>query len=358
MRFIRDIIFEKRGTRMAAPPVQAVDEIDTPSAVIDDPWSEAELNAFGQDLDAVEPAALPDDADLDMPEPAAASPAVMTFPEADAPGETPVDAPAFDSAPQPVTGMAGREDAARDTDFAALFETDEEDSAMLDAPALDAIEPLLLRRAAPVERAMAETSRQAAPIAVAPSQTPAPEVEDLPFVSVEAALDGAIQVPPPAAGRGSNRSGRVKTRLLGFTPEAYAMADPIERAEARESAAFPVGWLVVVAGPGRGAAFALQDGVSRVGRGEDQAVSLNFGDNSISRENHLSVAYDSEQNAFYIGQSGRANLVRLNNRPVLSTEQLRTGDQIRVGETTLRFVALCDEAFSWSENPSPHARHA
>ncbi len=182
-------------------------------------------------------------------------------------------------------------------------------------------------------------------------------LNEMPFVLARAAqrseeilTDVGVQMPPPAAGRGSNRSGHVKTRLLGFNPEALGMTSPFDKSEAKAKAdsTFPVGWLVVVAGPGHGAAFALHDGVARIGRGEDQEICLNFGDGSISRENHLSVAFDSEQNAFFIGQSGRSNIVRLNNKPLLSTEQVRSGDQIRVGETTLRLAALCGDDFSWT----------
>jgi FHA domain len=178
-------------------------------------------------------------------------------------------------------------------------------------------------------------------------------LKDMPFVSASTVLqeaeiltDAGLQMPPPAAGRGASRSGRVKTRLLGFNPDS--IANPFERADSKANDTFPVGWLVVVVGPGLGASFSLHEGVSRVGRGEDQTVCLNFGDNSISRENHISIAFDTEQNAFYVGQSGRSNIVRLNNKPLLSTEQVRSGDQIRVGETTLRLVALCGDAFSWS----------
>ena len=181
-------------------------------------------------------------------------------------------------------------------------------------------------------------------------------LSEMPYVSVQPASLPAeaaapFEVPPPAAGRGANRSGRVKTRLLGFDAESLGFSSPFEKADSRASDPFPVGWLVVVAGPGRGASFALHDGVSRVGRGEDQTVCLNFGDSSISRENHISIAYDSEQSAFYVGQSGRSNIVRLNNKPLLSTEQIRSGDQIRVGETVLRLAALCGGDFSWTANP-------
>ena len=208
-------------------------------------------------------------------------------------------------------------------------------------------------RAALAAEDLADGATPAAPMPTeAEDPDPHRSLNEMPYVSVQQAAPSSVfEVPPPAAGRGASRSGRVKTRLLGFDPESLGLGSPFEKAESQANDPFPVGWLVVVAGPGRGASFALHDGVSRVGRGEDQTVCLNFGDNSISRENHVSIAYDSEQSAFYIGQSGRSNIVRLNNKPLLSTEQIRSGDQVRVGETTLRLSALCGSDFSWTATP-------
>uniref|UniRef100_UPI0010812CE2 FHA domain-containing protein n=1 Tax=Tabrizicola caldifontis TaxID=2528036 RepID=UPI0010812CE2 len=111
---------------------------------------------------------------------------------------------------------------------------------------------------------------------------------------------------------------------------------------------FPTGWLVVKSGPGRGAAFALSQGVSQIGRGTDQTVALDFGDMAISRQNHASIAYDGATHRFHIGHGGKSNLVRLNGRPLLSTEELREGDEIQIGETTLVLKVLCTPAFNWS----------
>ena len=118
---------------------------------------------------------------------------------------------------------------------------------------------------------------------------------------------------------------------------------------------FPVGWIIVIEGPGRGSCFTLFNGVSQIGRGEEQAVRLNFGDTSISRNNHAAVAYDDEQSKFFLGHGGTSNLVRLNGRPVLSTEELSHGDAIRIGETTLKFIALCGEDFSWKNTDGEDA---
>jgi hypothetical protein len=166
---------------------------------------------------------------------------------------------------------------------------------------------------------------------------------------------------PPAAAPASTareaeaprKQGRVKTRLLGF--ENVSGTGNIDLAEkpiapkAAGFAMFPHGWMIVVSGPGRGASYPLLTGVSQIGRDEDQAVQLDFGDTSISRSNHAAIAFDDEERSFFIGHGGKSNLVRLNGKPLLSTERLRNGDMIRIGETMLRLVTLCDESFSWTD---------
>ncbi|MGB8622999.1 MAG: FHA domain-containing protein [Paracoccaceae bacterium] len=160
-----------------------------------------------------------------------------------------------------------------------------------------------------------------------------------------------VEVPTPSPGHSARRAGRVKTRLLGFEHSGQDGSDPFAAAKDAaepEERKFPVGWIVVVKGPGRGTAFTLYSGVSQIGRGSDQAVKLDFGDTTISRNNHAVVAYDPEQRKHFLGHGGKANIVRLNDMPVLSTETLTDGDLIRIGETTLRFVELCGRDFDWN----------
>jgi len=171
-------------------------------------------------------------------------------------------------------------------------------------------------------------------------------------------IEVPIEVPAPASGRSAPSAGRVKTRLLGFGGEMAARDPFTDPGNGGVRTCFPVGWLVIVAGPGRGHAFTLSPGVSHIGRGEDQAIRLDFGDTSISRSNHAAVAYDPEEGTFYLGHGGKANMVRLNNRPVLSTEPMSHGALIRIGETTLRFAAFCDGDFNWDQDgASDHASH-
>lgn len=163
---------------------------------------------------------------------------------------------------------------------------------------------------------------------------------------------------PAALAVDAPEDGGAKTRVLGFHAPSLE-TDPIS-AVARKSAhdvMFPAGWLVVVDGPGRGAFFAVSDSVSSVGRGTDQTICLNFGDASVSRQNHAAIAYDAEQNRFFLGHGNKSNIVRRNGQPVLSTEELSDGDVIRIGKTSLRFVALCGPDFTWDHTEDGEGGH-
>ncbi len=183
---------------------------------------------------------------------------------------------------------------------------------------------------------------------------PSVEVPPEPALPVETAPQAVTPAPPPPAPKPTARSGggRVKTRLLGFehaNPQATDVFEKASQSVKTEEIMFPVGWMVVIGGPGRGASIPIQAGASQIGRGEDQAIQLDFGDTTISRENHAAIAFDPEENTFFIGHGGKSNLVRLNGKPLLSTERLKDGDEVKIGETTLRLVALCGESFSWDK---------
>ncbi len=182
-----------------------------------------------------------------------------------------------------------------------------------------------------------------------------------PIGKEEAAIAAATANAPDPRPAGGRRANRVKTRLLGFASaeDLGANVFDAQRNKAPSGVVMePVGWLIVLDGPGRGASFPLLSGVSQIGRGADQAVRLDFGDTSISRDNHASIAFDEEQHKFFIGHGGKSNLVRLNNKPILSTEEMSHHDMIRIGETTLRFIALCGPEFSWTAPEGDNVDHA
>lgn len=203
------------------------------------------------------------------------------------------------------------------------------------------------------------TETPAAPEAEAPA-SPAVNIWDMePDDGSTALPETAPVLPTPspalasaAAARSQARSRRTKTRLIGFEKSDGDVVDLFNDAPkvvATQRAKFPVGWIVVAEGPGRGESFALMAGMNPIGRGEDQAIQLDFGDNAISRSNHAAIVYDPDGKEFLLGHGGKSNIVRLNDKPVISNETLKTGDVIRIGETVLRFVALCDKSFNWSD---------
>ncbi len=119
---------------------------------------------------------------------------------------------------------------------------------------------------------------------------------------------------------------------------------------------FVVGWLVVLKGPGRGASLPIGYGVNSVGRGAGQRVSLAFGDEEISRENHCSIIFDDKNVRFFINHGGSQNLTYLNDNPVLAPAEIEDGAKITIGDTELLFKPLCGPNFSWStviENDAP-----
>jgi FHA domain len=110
-----------------------------------------------------------------------------------------------------------------------------------------------------------------------------------------------------------------------------------------------VGWLVVERGPGKGSAMAVGMGMNSVGRGSDQRISIKFGDNTISSNKHFFVSYDPRSREFGVHRGDGANLTYLNGEPIYGSERLSSFAQIEVGATTLRFIALCGDEFSWDE---------
>jgi hypothetical protein len=149
-----------------------------------------------------------------------------------------------------------------------------------------------------------------------------------------------------------------KTRIVGaqrnpsMAERFDPMVDPV------------VGWLVVVAGVGKGTYRPIGNGQNVVGRGDEARVKLVYGagyvalegatqavnvalenhyDGEISRS-HFIVIYDQESRKFFIVNSpGSTNLTYLKGQdaPLMTPTELKPFDRIRAGKTELLFVPLC-----------------
>ncbi len=140
--------------------------------------------------------------------------------------------------------------------------------------------------------------------------------------------DSAIERPP------APEPSDDMTRLV--TPSHGAVHDPV------------VGWLVVIAGPGRGRSLEIGAGANPIGRAPGQKLCLDFGDPQISRERHAVVIYDARSQRFFLNNGEVRNLTYVDNEVVLAPVELGGGETIMVGQTQLRFVRFCDDNFSWS----------
>ncbi len=109
-----------------------------------------------------------------------------------------------------------------------------------------------------------------------------------------------------------------------------------------------VGWLVVIAGKGKGRSVEIAAGSSPIGRGEGQRIRLDFGDDQISRENHATLTFDVRSNRFFLNHGGGRNLTYLAGEPVLVPVELKGGEVISIGDTELKFVPFCGPDFSWA----------
>jgi len=144
---------------------------------------------------------------------------------------------------------------------------------------------------------------------------------------------------------GGGGDGGGMTRLVGApgksrqeTPATTPLGGPV------------VGWLVVIKGRGCGHSAPLGYGRNSIGRASSERVSLDFGDENISRTHHAAVTYDPRGRKFYISHGDSNNLTYLGDRPVLNAEVLEPLADIGIGETVLRFVPFCGEDFDWQES--------
>lgn len=146
----------------------------------------------------------------------------------------------------------------------------------------------------------------------------------------------SVTPPPPepaAAGTAMSQAGRPKAGMP--VSGDFTIADPV------------VGWLAIVEGPGRGASLNIGYGNNRIGRAPTENVSLDFGDEEVSRENHATITFDGRHRRFYLLPGQGRNLVYVNDQPVMTPLELNGGEEILLGQTKLRFVPFCSKSFDW-----------
>ena len=108
-----------------------------------------------------------------------------------------------------------------------------------------------------------------------------------------------------------------------------------------------VGWIVIMDGPGKGKSHDLGYGLNGIGRADSERISLNYGDEEISREGHSSITYDYKNERFFLQHGGGANITYLGDEPVLQPVEIFGYEIISIGKTKVCFVPFCGKNFSW-----------
>ena len=72
-------------------------------------------------------------------------------------------------------------------------------------------------------------------------------------------------------------------------------------------------------------------------------------DETVSRENHALVSYDSKHNQFTLSPGQGRGITYLNDAQVEVARTLSAYDIIEVGNSRLIFLPLCSDKFRWEK---------
>lgn len=157
-----------------------------------------------------------------------------------------------------------------------------------------------------------------------------------PSVSEEQAVwNGDVTRPPLGYASSQGKRASEEQRTVGMMQKKLGM-EPV------------VGWLVCVQGEDRGRDYRLMARINSIGRSEKMDVCIR-GDQSISKENHARLGYESKHNTFHLIPADSTNPIYLNDQVVYVPTPLSPYDLLEFGETRLVFIPLCSARFNWSD---------
>ena len=138
-------------------------------------------------------------------------------------------------------------------------------------------------------------------------------------------------------------------KTVYHSPSSNASNDPVQNEQSSSAPILLSGWLAIISEAGKGTSYTLTFGMNTIGRGEENHISIQNGDSSISREKHALIIYDYANNLFFIKHGDGQFLSYVNGEVLLDTRQLKANDRIKVGSTELIFIPLCSDEFKWED---------
>jgi hypothetical protein len=110
-----------------------------------------------------------------------------------------------------------------------------------------------------------------------------------------------------------------------------------------------VGWLVCIEGKDKGVDYRIHTENNYIGRSDKMDICIR-NDDTISRENHAVISFDTREKLFYLAPGQGRSIVRLNRKPCLGTAELNPYDVLEIGTSKFVFITLCNEHFDWWDN--------
>ncbi len=165
----------------------------------------------------------------------------------------------------------------------------------------------------------------------------------LPLGGFEASLGGSPTMPLTGAASDSGKTMALSQSINnGSSDEGRTVAlikedkgiDPV------------VGWFVCTDGKEKGRDYRIHADNNHIGRSDRMDICIR-GDETISRENHAVVSYDMVDNIFYFRPGEGRAIVRLNDKAIFETTELKAYDRVTIGKTRFTFVPFCGENFQW-----------
>lgn len=193
------------------------------------------------------------------------------------------------------------------------------------------------------------------PTRIIGENTPASKTEDVvppvivstgPFGAIDVSdepetMDMAAEDLPARARRKTDTAAEPETKIVGSSAEDADQSDLIEDP--------PVGFLIIIDGPGKGNHIAFGYGVNTIGRGANQRIQLDFGDANISRDNHAQIVFDPQTRKTLLRHEQGANLTYARGEAVLSPIALEPRETFQIADTVLMVLPLCDTGWDWSD---------
>jgi hypothetical protein len=107
------------------------------------------------------------------------------------------------------------------------------------------------------------------------------------------------------------------------------------------------GWLVCIVGAEKGHDYRIKAQRNFIGRDAGMDIAIQ-GDETISREKHAVISYDSKTNSFRLAPGDGRGMTYLNDQPVDMPTVLKAYDKIEIGQSQFLFIPFCGESFTWA----------